>query len=54
MLETMYSTSFPLCCFSYVYSANCSWSFVYCVIILCVSLLPHVYYFIVCIADLHT
>jgi hypothetical protein len=24
-------------------AANCSWSFVYCVIILCVSLLPHVY-----------
>jgi len=35
-------------------AANCSWSFVYCVIILCVSLLPHVYYFIMCIAVLHT
>jgi len=28
---------------------NCSWSFVYCVIILCVSLLPHVYCFTVCV-----
>ena len=26
-------------------AVNCSWSFVYSVIILCVSLLPHVYYF---------
>jgi hypothetical protein len=35
-------------------AANCSWSFVYCVIILCVFLLPHVYCFTVCIAVLHT
>ena len=33
---------------------NCCWSFVYCVIILCVSLLPNVYCFTVCIAVLHT
>jgi len=30
-------------------AANCSWSFVYCVIILCVSLWPHVYCFTVCV-----
>jgi hypothetical protein len=30
-------------------AANCSWPFVYCVIILCVSLLPHVYCFTVCV-----
>jgi len=30
-------------------AANCSWSFVYCVIILCVSLLPHVYCFAMCV-----
>jgi hypothetical protein len=36
-------------------AANCSWPFVYCVIILCVSLLPHVYCFTVCVlAVLHT
>ena len=29
--------------------ANCSWSFVYSVIILCVSLLPHVYCCTVCV-----
>ena len=28
---------------------NCSWSFVYCVIILCVSLLPYVYCFTTCV-----
>ena len=28
-------------------AANCRWSFVYCIIILCVSLLPHVYCFTV-------
>ena len=34
---------------------NCSWSFVYCVIILCVFLLPHVYLLhYVCIALLRT
>ena len=31
-----------------------SWSFVYCVIILCVFLLPHVYCFTMCIAVSHT
>ena len=30
-------------------AANCSWSFVYCAVILCVSLLPHVYCFTVCL-----
>jgi len=36
-------------------TANCSWSLVYCVIILCVSLLPHVYcFYYVCIAVSHT
>jgi len=36
-------------------AANCSWSSVYCVIILCVFLLPHVYcFYCVCIAVLHT
>ena len=30
-------------------TSNCSWSFVYCVIILCVFLLPHVYCFTVCV-----
>ena len=40
--------AFPMCI------ANCSWSLVYCVIILCVSLLPHVYRFTVCIAVLNT
>jgi hypothetical protein len=30
-------------------AANCSWSFVRCVIILCASLLPHVYCFTVCV-----
>jgi len=34
-------------------AVNCSWSFVYCVIILCVSLLLNVYCFTVCIAVLH-
>ena len=33
---------------------KCSWSFVYCVIILCIFLLPYVYCFTVCIAVLHT
>ena len=36
-------------------AANSSWSFVYCVIILCVSLLAHVYCcYCVCISVLHT
>ena len=35
-------------------AVNCSWSFVYCVIILCVVLSPHVYCSTVCIAVLHT
>ena len=36
-------------------AANCIWSFVCCVIILCVFLLPHVYcFYCVCIAVLHT
>ena len=36
-------------------AAKCSWSFVYCVIILCVSSFPHVYsFYYVCIAVLHT
>ena len=30
-------------------AAKCSWSFVYCVIILCLFLLPHVYCFTVCV-----
>ena len=30
-------------------AANYSWAFVYCVIILCVFLLPHVYCFTVCV-----
>jgi hypothetical protein len=30
-------------------AANCSWSFVYCVIILCVSLLPRVLFYCVCV-----
>ena len=30
-------------------AANCIWCFVNCVIILCVSLLPHVYCFTVCV-----
>jgi hypothetical protein len=29
--------------------ANCSWSFLYGVINLCVSLLPHVYFFTMCV-----
>jgi hypothetical protein len=41
--------AFPMCI-----AANCSWSIVCCVIILCVSLLPYVYCFSVCIAVLHT
>jgi len=42
-------------CFYYVdafpmhIAANCSWSFVCCLIILCVSLLPHVYFCTVCV-----
>jgi len=35
-------------------AVNCSWSFVYCVIILCVVLSPLVYCSTVCIAVLHT
>jgi len=44
--ETRYST---LHCVAspMVIAVNCSWSFMYCVIILCVSLLPHVYCFTV-------
>ena len=34
-------------------AANCSWSSVYCVIILCVSLFPHVLFYCVFIAVLH-
>ena len=51
--ETRYST---LHCVAspMVIAVNCSWSFMYCVIILCVSLLPHVYRFTVCIAVLNT
>jgi hypothetical protein len=30
-------------------AVNCSWSFIYCVIILCVSLLPYVYCFTMCV-----
>jgi len=33
----------------FLIAANCSWSFVYCVIILCVSLLRHVYCFTMCV-----
>ena len=36
--------AFPMCI-----AANCSWSFVYCVVTLCVFLLPHVYCFTVCV-----
>ena len=37
--------AFPMCI-----AANCSWSFVYCVIILCAFLLPHVYcFYYVCV-----
>ena len=42
-LSTHY-VAFPMCI-----AANCSWSFVYCVIILCVSLLPRVYCFTMCV-----
>jgi len=34
--------------------ANCSWSFVYCVVIICVYLLPHACCFTMCFAALHT
>ena len=34
--------------------ASCSWSFVYCAVIICVHLLPHVYCFTMCFAALHT
>jgi len=33
---------------------NCSWSFVYCIIILCVFLLPRVLFYYACIAVLLT
>ena len=49
ILETRYSTFFPLCCFPMCVAANCNWSFVYCVIILCVFLLLHVYCFTMCV-----
>jgi len=32
---------------------DCSWSFVYCVIVLCVSLLSHVYCFTMCVLLLY-
>ena len=38
------TNKFPMCV-----AANSSWCFVYCVIILCVLLLPHVYCFTTCV-----
>jgi len=46
--------SSPCVAFRMCSAVNCSWSFVYCVIVLCVSTLSHVYCFVVCIAVLHT
>jgi hypothetical protein len=45
------STVLPSYCvaFRMCIATNCIWSFVYCVIILCLSLLPHVYCFTVCV-----
>jgi hypothetical protein len=55
MIQTNYHTSytfFPCVASPMCIAANCSWSFVYRVIILCVFLLPYVYCFTVCIVVL--
>ena len=44
LLLSPHYIAFPMCI-----AANCSLSFVYCVIILGVSLLPHVYCFTMCV-----
>jgi len=49
ILETRYSTFSPICCFRVCIVANCSWSSVYCVFILCVFLLPNVCCFTMCV-----
>ena len=46
LLGTVLSPHYAAC--PVCIAANCSWYFVYCVIILCVSLLPHVYFFYSC------
>jgi len=51
-MDTVLSS--PCVPYSMCIAANCSWSFVYFVIILRVSLLPHVYRFTMCIAVLNT
>jgi len=43
----------PCVAFTMCIAANCSWSSVYCIIILCVSLLPHVYCFTLCVLLSH-
>jgi hypothetical protein len=49
ILETRCSTFFPFVAFLTFIAANCSWSFVYWVIILSVFLLFHVYCFTACV-----
>jgi hypothetical protein len=54
ILETMCCTFFPLCCFPMCIDTNCSWSFVYWVIILeCIFVTSCLLFCYVCTAVLH-
>ena len=49
-LETRYCSFSPLCCFSYVHAAKCSWPFVYCVITcVCFLIYSCILFYYVCI-----